>query len=82
MLSCLLGAACAEAPAVRSRWNFHPRWNVVQTAVETIHETATLILQHLRLHFNEDLRYELDQPQLRYLLTPRDLHCDLDETSR
>ena len=28
-------------------------------------ETATLILQHLRLHFNEDLRYELAQPQLR-----------------
>ena len=24
MLSCLLGAACAEAPAVRSRWNFQP----------------------------------------------------------
>ena len=37
MLSCLLGAACAEAPAVRSRWNFHPRRNVVHTAVETIH---------------------------------------------
>ena len=27
MLSCLLGAACAEAPAVRSRWNFQPRSN-------------------------------------------------------
>ena len=195
MLSCLLGAACAEAPAVRSRWNFQPRANVVHTAVETIHgptdhtaqpplcaawsckqramsarttdtelqpgrfdrivggpiastfrrsllqrgskpdergftfadcflredegalvpgtgvngippkpqpgavpiaegdggtiarrakvrrdkETATLILQHLRLHFNEDLRHELDQPQLRengpemldYIMTTR-----------
>ena len=37
MLSCLLGAACAEAPAVRSRWNFQPRAKVVHTAVETIH---------------------------------------------
>ena len=37
MLSCLLGAACAEAPAVRSRWNFQPRANVVHTAVEAIH---------------------------------------------
>ena len=27
MLSCLLGAACAEAPAVRSRWNLHTRSN-------------------------------------------------------
>ena len=42
-------------------------------------ETATLILQHLRLHFNEDLRLELDQPQLRengpemldYIMTAR-----------
>ena len=37
MLSCLLGAACAEAPAVRSRWNFQPRAKVVQTAVEAFH---------------------------------------------
>ena len=40
MLSCLLGAACAEAPAVRSRWNFQPRSNVVHTAVEAIHGTG------------------------------------------
>ena len=37
MLSSLLGAACAEAPAVRSRWNIQPRTNVVHTAVEAIH---------------------------------------------
>ena len=40
MLSCLLGAACAEAPAVRSRWNIQPRSNVVQSAVETDHGTG------------------------------------------
>ena len=41
MLSCLLGAACAEAPAVRSRWNIQPRTNVVHTAVEAIHGRLT-----------------------------------------
>ena len=42
MLSCLLGAACAEAPAVRSRWNIQPRANVVHTAVEAIHGPTDL----------------------------------------
>ena len=40
MLSCLLGAACAEAPAVRSRWSLSTRSNVVHTAVEAIHGTG------------------------------------------
>ena len=40
MLSCLLGAACAGAPAVRSRWNLLTRSNVVHTAVEAIHGTG------------------------------------------
>ena len=42
MLSCLLGAACAEAPAVRSRWNIQPRANEVHTAVEAIHGPTDL----------------------------------------
>ena len=40
MLSCLLGAACAGAPAVRSCWNLLTRSNVVHTAVEAIHGTG------------------------------------------
>ena len=42
MLSCLLGASCAEAPAVRSCWNIQPRANVVHTAVEAIHGPTDL----------------------------------------
>ena len=40
MLSSLLGASCAEAPAVRSCWNLPTRSNVVHTAVEAIHGTG------------------------------------------